>query len=545
MNANKNNTDITKTQEKNDSMSIKNHFFSDFQDTKSYCIKKLKESKQPVNRKYLIENAEYICADKDEGLALLFQHLYNARIVYDVDRCNWYWFDGVLWRQEKGNKVLNAVHNMQDLLEERQKQLKAEKKNLDPKEDKGIINQIDYRLKLITKGIDRIITSNEPNKSFLKQAAGISQLAMSVNSDIWDKIPEYLPCANGIINMKTGELIRKGPKCAKFYMTNGSPVEWSGIETPCHEFRKFLLEILGDDEELLGYMQRLLGYAVSGHSNQAIWPIFIGQGRNGKDVLKNIMLYVLGSLASELKIQILGESKFYNADGATPEILKLRGLRMAFFSEPDISFRFDTGKIKALTGGNILTGRSLYDKTSINWAPTHTIFLISNHIPKLSETGFAIEKRMQAVSFPYSYVENPDPNDPRQKKADTGLAQRIIDTEASGILAWLVRGYHIFLEKGLAPPDKVLNAATKMLEDQDVIKQFINARLQVTRNQQDIIPQRELFSAYQEWFESTFNEESKMGAVTLGRRLIEHGLDKQTKRHVPIFTGIQFKSNDE
>jgi putative DNA primase/helicase len=171
---------------------------------------------------------------------------------------------------------------------------------------------------------------------------------------------------------------------------------------------------------------------------------------------------------------ILEESRHNQKTGGapTPELMALRGKRLVWASETNEGKRLNAGKAKWLTGGDTLVGRSLYGKRMVSFAPTHTIFLITNHRPKANPDDYALWGRLHIVPFDLSFVDNPDPANSQERQRDKELADKL-KTEAPGILAWIVRGFDDWQKWGLDAPEKVKVATESYRQNEDTVGQFI------------------------------------------------------------------------
>ena len=155
-------------------------------------------------------------------------------------------------------------------------------------------------------------------------------------------------------------------------------------------------------------------------------------------MLVRIKQRVLGRLVATLPAEVLlDQCKGRNAASASPDIMALHGARLAIASETDEGAKISSSRVKLLTGGDRLTGRGLHDRRMTEFLPTHALFLLTNHLPSVSAQDSAFWARAQVLRFPFSYVDNP--SGPMDRKRDPHLFEKL-STEASGILAWIVRG---------------------------------------------------------------------------------------------------------
>ena len=153
-----------------------------------------------------------------------------------------------------------------------------------------------------------------------------------------------------------------------------SPVEWQGIDAPCPHWEHFVTEIMGDDPEMASFLQRVFGYGVTGLAREHIFLVLFGRGRNGKGIMTEVIQTVLGgqnattALAGPVQSEmLLDQGKNRSAAGPSPDIMSLRGLRIAFASETDEGQRFSPARVKWFSGGETLTGRYPHDKRNVTF----------------------------------------------------------------------------------------------------------------------------------------------------------------------------------
>lgn len=159
--------------------------------------------------------------------------------------------------------------------------------------------------------------------------------------------------------------------------------------------------------------------------------------------------------------------------------------------------KLDAGRVKFLTGGDTLVGRAPYGRHEVNFNPTHTLFLLTNFRPRVDAGDFAMWARIHLISFKYSFVDNPDA-DMNQRQRDPQLLEKL-KAEASGILAWLVRGCLKWQKQGLDPPEAVKAATDRYKQEEDKIGQFVNERCSIVPGAR--VTAGAIRKAYENWYE--------------------------------------------
>ena len=307
---------------------------------------------------------------------------------------------------------------------------------------------------------------------------------IAIKGDELDVNPWLLGCKNGVVDLRTGEL---RPGRPDDLISKASPFEYIGIDAPAPIWDEFLRQIMviieypdSSEQEplikehppLIDYMARLFGYGITGLTVEHFLPIMYGQGRNGKGVLIETVSTILGSYMAPIQSEmLLDQGRMKNSAGPSPDIMSLRGLRIAFASETDQGRRFSTSRVKWLTGGDTLKGRYPHDKYETEFDPTHTLFLMTNSKPDVSDDDFAFWERVHLIPFELSFVER-EPEKFNERPADKYLRQKLLE-EAPGILAWLIRGCLEWQRVGLAPPAAVIDATKEYRRDEDLLGHFL------------------------------------------------------------------------
>ncbi|MDX9894309.1 MAG: phage/plasmid primase, P4 family [Desulfofustis sp.] len=409
------------------------------------------------------------------GDSLLYNHLHRDRFVHNViakDNAGWLRYVGPHWEFDYHKESKAAVEAVAQcylsLLQEVEEQLR--KLAGDDKEERKALN------KQRTALIDRLnrLRSDRGRSSVL--ACAISNKTedndpLTVHPDRLDQEPWLLPVANGLIDLRTGEFREGGDP--RLYLTLASPTRWEGIDCPCPTWERFLDEVLDGKREVIDYLHKVLGYTITGLRSERLFVVFHGpHGHNGKDTLIGAVQHVLGPLAGPVQTELLMSQRFSrNTSGPSPDILALKGLRLAYAAETEKGNSFAAGQIKRFSGGNQLIGRGLNDKEQTYFWPTHTLFLICNDLPSAPAKDSAFWERIRVFVFPWSYVAKPKESYQRLWDPELDLKLR---AEAPGILAWLVRGCIRWQREGLIAPQKVLDDSRAYRAHEDDLQQFID-----------------------------------------------------------------------
>lgn len=460
------------------------------------------------------ENDEY-------GDSLLFADLYQTRIRYDHTENEWYLWNGNLWLKDSAGivKVLvsrQVAHQYEQDGRRFLSQAMGEDVSEETKKWAQEVNKIRQERAKKLKKISRV-------KSVLEYAA--TELALKDNQ--WDQRPRLLAVTNGVIELDT-QTFRSGR--SSDYLRTASPTEWRGIDASAPRWEQFLDEVFAGDRETIEFLQRLLGYAITGQTHEHVLPILIGKGRNGKDTLLETLHAVLGSIAVSISNDVLVSMKSRHSAGqAEAHLYDLMGKRIVWASETDEEVSLNSAQVKKLTGGGTISTRPLYGN-QISFQPTHLLMLSTNHMPKMNPNDYALMERLLILRFPFSFVDRP--RQPEERQRDPHLREAL-QAEASGILAWLVRGYAQYQQQGLNPPDSV-RLTPDPQDRSDDIEVFLNECCE--RDSEGETQASVLYQTYATW--AAKRGIKVMTQQAFGRKIANLGIEKFRETGGWIYGGV-------
>ncbi|BBZ38577.1 DNA primase family protein [Mycobacterium conspicuum] len=285
----------------------------------------------------------------------------------------------------------------------------------------------------------------------LAVAAALPGFAATVRD--LDADPYLLNTANGTIDLRTMELRPHDPADRITKVTVGA----YDPDAPATSWSAFLRRVL-PDSEVRDYLGRLVGVALAGKVIEHILGILTGTGANGKSVFYKAMLWALGDYASTVEPDLLMHRQQAHPTGE----MDLLGRRLVVVSESERDRRLAETTMKRLTGGDRIRARRMR-QDFIEFEPSHTPLLITNHLPKVSGDDPAIWRRLRVVPFT---VEIP----PGER--DTHLDERL-QAEADAVLAWAVAGWLEYRKNGLNEPEAVVLATDQYQRASDAVARFI------------------------------------------------------------------------
>lgn len=333
----------------------------------------------------------------------------------------------------------------------------------------------------------------------LAVAAALPDFAATVRD--LDADPYLINVANGTLDLRTMELRGHSPADRITKVTRAA----YDPDAPGTAWSAFLTRVLPDDT-VRAYLQRVVGVALAGKTLEHILTIMTGTGANGKSVFYTTLLHALGDYAIAAEPDL-----FMSRQGAHPTgEMDLMGRRVAVVSESESERRLDEAKVKRLTGGDTMRARRMR-MDFVEFQPSHTSFLVTNHLPKVGGDDPAIWRRLRVVPFT---VEIP------AAERDPHLGEQL-QLEADAVLAWAIQGWQQYRnsEGGLNEPEAVLAATADYQQESDAIARFI-AECCLTGSPVNKATTSQLYEGWEKWRQDD-------GAPLLGQKAFGAALDRK------------------
>ena len=278
--------------------------------------------------------------------------------------------------------------------------------------------------------------------------------------ELFNRADHLLNCKNGTYNLETGVL---QPFVRDEYHTKQVMADYDPDATVPELFTKFIEEIFQGDEELIRYVQKILGYSLSGGTGEQEFYIFWGDGNNGKSQLIKCFSRLVDSYAHNMGADKIMLNKWQNNDTYIAQLKKIRAL---FCSESSQSKTLDSDLIKTLTGGEPVTVAQKYEKPE-TFEISAKVFLITNNKPTIRDTTEGIWRRIRLIPFEYVVPVS---------KRIKDFGDVLYKSGPSGILNWLIEGYQLYRIDGLEAPDVVRTCDSEYRSEEDVLLQFLSEK---------------------------------------------------------------------
>jgi putative DNA primase/helicase len=339
-------------------------------------------------------------------------------------------------------------------------------------------------------------------EALLKLAESESQI--ETRPADYDGDPLLLNCANGTLDLRTGRLYSHNPadKLTRITGTLYDPA------ATCPTWESFLARVLGDNRELIAFIQRAMGYSLTGDTAEQVLFFCYGTGANGKSTFLETARAVLGEYSQQSEFSTLLARQ---NESVRNDIARMAGVRFVAAIEAGEGRRLNEPLIKTLTGGDTVTARFLF-KDYFEFRPQFKLWLAANHKPIIRGTDNAIWRRIRLIPFTVTIPEN---------ERDPKLAAKL-RAELPGILAWAVCGCLDWQRDGLGTPNEVRNATDSYRAEMDTLAAFIDECCFVGPTA--TVKKGELYAAYKMWAEGSgeYVETSR----AFGVRLAERGFDE-------------------
>lgn len=434
--------------------------------------------------------------DYGNGRRLVEQH--GADLLYVPRGEGWHVWDGARYVPDDTGRVEQKAKETALTLFDEQKRLAT----IDANRARLMARHAQRSLNVA--GIDAMLKSA---RTELEIVAAISDL----NAD-----PFALNVLNGTVNLQTGGLV---PHDRDSLHTKVCPVAFDRMATsPLWD--AFILRAMGGDREKVAYLQRVIGYALTGDTREQAIFILHGSGGNGKTTLVETLMWLFGEYALKIPTETLMAKR--GRDSIPNDIAQLPGTRFVAANETSQGRHLNEALVKDLSGGDTITARFMR-REWFTFKPTHKTFLYGNHRPGITGTDDGIWRRIRLIDFG-PRIEQPQ-----------GNFERVLRTEAAGILAWAVEGCLAWLRGGLAEPQSVIDATNEYRAEMDVIAGFIEACCEAHAKHKE--KGADLYAAYQGWCAD--NGEDALSSTAFGNELHRHDLPKWKANGVIWRQGIK------
>jgi len=434
-------------------------------------------------------------AFNDFGNAQRFITMYGENVRYCTPMKKWLIWDGGRWKIDEKDKIRELVQEV----------------------------MLAFVHQAVTAGDDAMMrfAGRSLNSQRLSSALRETQPLLAVHPDDLDKNPCLLNCLNGTVELTSGKLRehRRDDLITKIVPHEYDP------HAPCPKFLAFVEGTLGP---LVPYVQRALGYSITGLTSEKKAFLCLGPTDTGKTTLLNLFRSLFDEYATLILIDALMQRDEDNNSRA--DLADLRGVRFAMTSETEEGQRLREGKLKRITQGQGRIKAVRKYENPIEFTETHKLWIDANHRPVVRGTDNAIWNRLSPIPFDRPLAES---------EIDRSLPAKLHE-EAQGILAWVIQGSLLWFREGLGKPPEIESTRTTWRLEMDRLGAFRESCC--TRGPGFSVQARPLYKEYRRWAEEA--GERPMTETMFGLRMKEAGIEKALDaRKLVMYIGIALKSS--
>jgi putative DNA primase/helicase len=432
--------------------------------------------------------------NSEDSLAVLFVQRHGESLRYVASQDRWMEWTGKLWQQED---TLLSFERAREIAKGEADALRG-----DPKTQS-------LARSLVTAGTIAAVTK-----------IAKADRAVAATTRQWDKNLMQLNTPDGIIDLTTGKVLPHDRKayCSKITMVGPSkdrPVRWL----------KFLDEIF-PERDIIDFLQRALGYALTGLTIEEKMLFFHGCGRNGKGTLLHAVSGILGEYAKTAGLDTFTETY---SDKHPEALACLQGARLVTVSETKDNARWDESLLKTCTGSDPIRARFMR-QNSFEFKPSFKLIVSGNNRPKIQSVDTAMRRRMLLVPFDVIIADD---------KCNQHLGQELME-EWPSILHWIIEGCLEWQRIGLAPPESVTIPTTQYLDSEDRFGRWLKDRCHLDPD--DTMRAAEGFKDWLEWCEQE-NERNPGSQIRFSRTLTERGFRQKIDMRGSTYYGLSLLSD--
>ena len=444
----------------------------------------------------------------DMGMAQRFLDQLPHSFLYSMTDKMWYAYNGSYWEQDNQGLIEKAADEVINNLK-----------------NESLVIQDDADKDKAQQAWQKFIKGERSRSSKVNMINEIKHLVPVLHSQ-WDKEKMMLNTPSGYIDLTNGTLHDHDYK--KMF-TQETGVDYTE-KVDCPLWIEFLNQTFQNDQELIHFIQKIVGYSLTGSNAEQVMFILFGNGRNGKSVLLNIIKYISGSYAKTMNATTIMQKHNNSGQGPTSDIARLEGARLVVSSEANEGDRIDESLIKQMTGGDTLVARYSYGR-DFEFDPVFKLWMATNHMPKIYGTDEGIWRRLIIIPFTHTV---------KKENIDKNLEDKL-KAESMGILKWAIDGAMMWQREGLNPPEVIKQASQDYRKEMDVIEAFISESCVV--GDEFKVKASELFDAYKKWANETNNWEG-MSNTKFGMEISKRFKKKKTM-HGIFYYGVDLVLNQQ
>lgn len=422
----------------------------------------------------------------DTGNAMRFVDLFGDKVRYNYTDKRWIYYDGRKWCTDLTGTVKRLADKSVEAMEA-EAQVYAE---MDEEEGGDM-----------TKAFQKHVKASRSNRSKRAMLDEVTHYVPVLPQHL-DTHKIYINTPAGVIDLRDGTLHDHAPEQ---YITKITSVEYSP-NADCPKWLSFLDDIFMGDKDLIRYIQKAVGYSLTGSTSEQCVFFLFGTGRNGKSTFIDVIRDIVGDYAANIQPETIMVRKT-GGNAINSDIARLKGARLVTSVEPNEGMRINEGLLKQLTGEDVVTARKLYGD-EFEFKPEFKLWVSTNHKPIIRGTDTGIWRRIHLIPFTVQIPEN---------KIDRRLKYKLA-AEMPGIFRWAVDGCLMYQREGLKMPRAVADSVKEYRREMDVISAFIEDCCVTGKGCS--VQSSQLYAAYCKWSEqgNEYTMSATKFSVEVGKR---------------------------
>ena len=422
----------------------------------------------------------------DTGNAMRFVDLFGDKVRYNYTDKRWIYYDGRKWCTDLTGTVKRLADKSVEAMEA-EAQVYAE---MDEEEGGDM-----------TKAFQKHVKASRSNRSKRAMLDEVTHYVPVLPQHL-DTHKIYINTPAGVIDLRDGTLHDHAPEQ---YITKITSVEYSP-NADCPKWLSFLDDIFMGDKDLIRYIQKAVGYSLTGSTSEQCVFFLFGTGRNGKSTFIDVIRDIVGDYAANIQPETIMVRKT-GGNAINSDIARLKGARLVTSVEPNEGMRINEGLLKQLTGEDVVTARKLYGD-EFEFKPEFKLWVSTNHKPIIRGTDTGIWRRIHLIPFTVQIPEN---------KIDRRLKYKLA-AEMPGIFRWAVDGCLLYQREGLKMPRAVADSFKEYRREMDVISAFIEDCCVTGKGCS--VQSSQLYAAYCKWSEqgNEYTMSATKFSVEVGKR---------------------------
>jgi P4 family phage/plasmid primase-like protien len=452
-------------------------------------------------------------------------------VCASIKNKTWYQFNQVTHKWEQIDSGYSLVRKITDDFINDYYQKNANYYNMmsqttDPNKKQEMMKEIEKIQVLINR------LNNESFLSTLMQACA-RRFYMKGFEENLDENYDLIGFNNGVFDLKKG-IFRKGEP--EDFLTMNCGLDYQNFDEKSDEVKKILklFEDIHPNKETREYVYTLFSTFIAGHHREETLHLFNGVGYNGKSVTFELLKHTLGDYFMSVPITLLTRKRA-GAEQASPVLAQLKGKRLGVLQEPEEGEELSVGLMKELTGNDEIQARKLH-QDPITFKPQIKFAIPCNNLPKVPARDKGTWRRLRVIDHPSEFVESPDSKQKHQKKRDDSLKYMLPDL-APQFMSFLIHRYlNVYQKTGLKICESVNYATNMYNQDNNCIKQFVDSKLEITKNKSDKLTHDKIWEEFKAFFKSEF--ESVGNKRPTSKELMNYCIQVLGQMNGKFYTGV-------